>query len=134
MADKRQGLAPAKLPKMDVIGIKVRFTLTSKNGLRRVVVGLEKDSEGEEVHWLMDFQLFERQKKSEEFGDAFIELQAGLDTTLNKKAEAVAQHGLTAGQAAHALGPAADDLKAAESGEIDVEEARETIAATLKKK
>jgi hypothetical protein len=133
MADKH-GFAPAKIPKVDVLGIKVRFTLTSKNGLRRVVVGLEKSSEGANVQWVVDFQLFERQKKSEEFGDAFIQVQVELETALNKKAELAAQNGLTPGQAAHALGPAADDLKAAKAGEIDEQEAKETIAATLKKK
>jgi hypothetical protein len=132
MADK--GLAPAKLPKVDVIGIKVRFTLTSKNGLRRVVVGLEKTSEGDAVHWVVDFELYERVKKSDEFDDAFIQVQVELETALNKRAEAAAQNGLTPAQAAHALGPAADDAKAAKAGEIDEEEAKETIAATLKKK
>jgi len=41
---------------------------------------------------------------------------------------------LTAGQTAHALGPAADDAKAAQEGEIDEEEAQETVQNTLKKK
>jgi hypothetical protein len=41
---------------------------------------------------------------------------------------------LTPGQAAHAIGPAAEDAKAAKNGEIDQDEADDTVQATLKKK
>jgi hypothetical protein len=57
-----------------------------------------------------------------------------VDTQLNKRAEDTAQKGLTPGQAAHALGPAAEDAKASAAGEIDHEEASETVQATLRKK
>jgi hypothetical protein len=127
-------LAPAGDPKRIVVGIKVKFELNSKNGLRRVIFGLEKDTQGDDIIWKINFELFERIKKSEPYGDALIDLDVEVDTQLNKKAEDTAHNGLTPGQAAHALGPAADDAKAAANGELEKDEASDTVQATLKKK
>ena len=118
----------------NVIKLKVHFELNTPNGLRRVIFGLSKDaSSGTTVIWTIDFQLFERSKKSDPYGDAIVTLNVEVDKALNSKAEKAAK-GLTAAQSAHALGPAADDAKAAEAGDIDEEEAQETIQNTLKKK
>ena len=121
--------------KANVIKLKVNFQLNTPNGLRRVIFGLEKDATGANnvVVWTINFQLFERAKKSDPFGDAIVTLDVEVDKALNSKAEK-ASKGLTAGQSAHALGPAAEDAKAAESGEIDEEDAQQTIQNTLKKK
>jgi hypothetical protein len=118
----------------NIIKLKVNFELNTPNGLRRVIFGLSKDaSSGQTVIWTIDFQLFERAKKSDPYGDAIVTLNVEVDKALNSKAEK-ASKGLTAGQSAHALGPAADDAKAAEAGEIDQEDAQQTIQNTLKKK
>jgi len=118
----------------NIIKLKVNFELNTPNGLRRVIFGLSKDaSSGQTVIWTIDFQLFERAKKSDPYGDAIVTLNVEVDKALNSKAEK-ASKGLTAGQSAHALGPAADDAKAAEDGEIDQEDAQQTIQNTLKKK
>jgi hypothetical protein len=117
-----------------VIAIKVHFTLNTPNGLRRIVFGLEKDTQGTTISWKINFQLFERAKKSDAFGDAIVDLDVEVDTALNNKAEKVAQTGLTPGQSSHLLGPAAEDAKAAKTGEIDQEDADQTIQNTLKKK
>jgi len=119
--------------KSTVIKIKVHFELNTPNGLRRVIFGLEKDTQGAIVIWKIDFQLFERAKKSDPFGDALVTLNLEVDKQLHAKAEK-ASKGLTPGQSAHALGPAADDAKAAEEGEIDRKEAEQTVQNTLKKK
>ena len=119
--------------KSTVIKIKVHFELNTPNGLRRVIFGLEKDTQGAIVIWKVDFQLFERTKKSDPFGDALVTLNLEVDKQLHAKAEK-ASKGLTPGQSAHALGPAADDAKAAEAGEIDRKEAEQTVQNTLKKK
>jgi hypothetical protein len=121
--------------KATVIKLKVNFQLNTPNGLRRVIFGLEKDATGGNnvVHWTINFQLFERAKKSDPFGDAIVTLDVEVDKALNAKAEKAAK-GLTAGQSAHALGPAAEDAKAAEAGEIDEEDAQQTVQNTLKKK
>lgn len=117
-----------------VIKLKVNFQLNTPNGLRRVIFGLEKDATtGNVVHWAINFQLFERAKKSDPFGDPIVSLDVEVDKALNAKAEKAAK-GLTPGQSAHALGPAAEDAKAAEAGEIDEEDAQQTIQNTLKKK
>jgi len=118
----------------NIIKLKVHFELNTPNGLRRVIFGLSKDAtSGTTVVWTIDFQLFERAKKSDPYGDAIVTLNVEVDKALNSKAEKAAK-GLTAGQSAHALGPAADDAKAAQDGEIDEEEAQGTIQNTLKKK
>jgi hypothetical protein len=117
-----------------VIKLKINFQLNTPNGLRRVIFGLEKDAtSGTVVQWTINFQLFERAKKTDPFGDPIVSLDVEVDKALNAKAEKAAK-GLTAGQSAHALGPAAEDAKAAESGEIDEGDAQETIQNTLKKK
>jgi hypothetical protein len=123
------------MPKADIIGIHVKVTINARNGLRRVVFGLKKETEGEEVTWTIAFQLFEREKKTAEFGDALVDVFVEVDQKLNKQAEAIAKkQALSTGQAAHAIGPAADDAKAAKEGEIEQEEADGTIEATLRKK
>ena len=47
-----------------IVAIKVKFELNAKNGLRRILFGLEKDTQGDEVQWKIDFALFEREKRS----------------------------------------------------------------------
>lgn len=123
-----------KPAKATIIKLKVQFELNTPNGLRKVIFGLEKDATvGNVVTWKINFQLFERAKKSDPYGDPLVSLQVEVDKALNSKAEKASQ-GLSAGQSAHALGPAADDAKAAEDGEIDQDEANQTIQNTLKKK
>jgi hypothetical protein len=118
----------------NIIKLKVHFELNTPNGLRRVIFGLSKDaSSGKIVQWTIDFQLFERSKKSDPYGDAIVTLNVAVVKALNAKAVKAAK-GLTAAQSAHALGPAADDAKAAQDGEIDPEEAQETVQNTLNKK
>ena len=120
--------------KATVIKLKINFQLNTPNGLRRVIFGLEKDAtSGTIVTWTINFQLFERAKKTDPFGDPIVSLDEEVDKALNAKAEK-ASKGLTAGQSAHALGPAADDAKAAQEGDIDEEDAQQTGQTTLKKK
>jgi hypothetical protein len=117
-----------------VIGIKVHFVLNTLDGLRRVIFGLEKDTQGTEIKWIINFQLFERQNKTNDFGDAIVDVDVEVDTDLHDKAEATAhQNSLTPPQSAHAVGPAADDAKAAQAGDIDQSDANDTIQDTLNK-
>lgn len=120
--------------KANVIKLKVNFQLNTPNGLRRVLFGLEKDAtSGNVVVWTINFQLFERAKRTDPYTDPIVSLDVEVDKALNAKAEKAAQ-GLSAGQSAHALGPAAEDAKAAENGEIDQSDAQDTIQNTLKKR
>jgi len=127
-------LAPAGGAKRMVVAIKVKFELNARNGLRRVMFSLEKDTDGDKIDWKIQFQLFERDSKTVPYDDPLVDREIEVDTALNNKAQAVADNGMTPGQAAHALGPASEDAKAAADGEIDQSEADETIQATLKKK
>jgi hypothetical protein len=116
-----------------VIGIKVKFELNSADGLRRVIFGLEKDTQGDQIDWKIQFELFEREKNTDDYSDALVDLEVEVDTALHDQAETTAHNGMTPLQTAHALGPAADDAKAADAGDIDQEDANETIQATLSK-
>jgi hypothetical protein len=120
--------------KPDIKHIKVDLVVNAKNGKRRVIFGLEKTTDGDDVEWIIHFQLFERESRNVEYTDPLVSLDVEVDATLHKKAETVATLGLTPAQSAHAEGPAAADALAASKGEIDESEAAETIQATLKKK
>ena len=48
-----------------VITIKVHFELITNDKLRKVVFGLEKDTQGIQVTWTINFELFERDKKTD---------------------------------------------------------------------
>lgn len=136
MADagsKKALAAPTPIKvKRQVVAISVKFELNARNGLRRVVFGLLKSAEGEAEKWMIEFQLFERDRKADEF-TKLVDLAVKVDSELNKKAERAAHEGLSEKQASHALGSAAEDAKAAEAKEIEEEEAQATIAETLKK-
>ena len=123
----------AQKPKSTIIKLKVNFELNTPNGLRKVIFGLEKDATaGNIVKWTIDFQLFERSKKTDPWGDAIVTLNVEVDKKLFPKAE-VASQGLSASQTAHALGPAADDAAAAAAGEIEQSDAQDTVQNTLNK-
>jgi hypothetical protein len=121
-------------PKSTIVKLKVNFELNTPNGLRRVIFGLEKDATAANlVVWTINFQLFERAKRTDPYTDPIVSLQIEVDKALFPRAERASQ-GLSPAQSAHALGPAADDAKAAADGEIDEADAEDTIQNTLKKK
>lgn len=122
---------PSGNVKPQVIAIKVHFQLNTPDGLRRVIFGLEKDTQGSTVIWKINFQLFERERKTDNFGDAIVALDVEVDTQLHAQAAEAAEHGLTPPQTAHALGAAADDAKAAQAGDIDTADAKQTVQNTL---
>ncbi len=105
--------APVKTltSKRDIVGIHVKFTLNTPDGLRRVIFELKKDSDGDTEKWSIDFQLFERAKKTDPFGDPLVDLAVDVSAKLNPKAEAMADDGMTKKQARHAVGKAADTAK-----------------------
>lgn len=119
--------------KQDIVGIHVKFTLNTPDGLRRVVFELEKDTQGNDVQWKITFQLFDRDRKTDPFGDAIVDLEVDVDTKLNKKAEVMADKGMTPKQAAFAVGPAADTAKDSASGDATTDEAKSAIQTTLNK-
>ena len=122
------GFALAALPKREVSDIKVKFTLITKNGLRKVVFELEKTTTNGVVKWTIHFQLFERAKKTDPWGDPVVDLFIEVDTTLNAKAQAMADNNLTQNQAAYLIGPGADKSK-----NTNKPKARKAVQDTLNK-
>ena len=123
--------ALAVAPKRQVVKIHVKFTLNTPDGLRRVIFDLEKDTADDgAVSWKITFQLFERDKKSDPFGDAIVDLLVEVDSKLNAKAQAMADNGMTPNQAAFASGPAADTAK--DAAVSDAKKAA-TVQNTFKK-
>jgi len=119
------------VPRRDLVKIHVKFTLNTPDGLRRVGFDLEKDTDDDgAVSWKITFQLFERGKKSDPFGDPIVDLLVEVDSKLNAKAQAMADNGMTTRQAAFAIGPAADT---AQDPDVDEDEKTATVQNTLKK-
>jgi hypothetical protein len=117
--------------KRELVKIHVKFTLNTPDGLRRVTFELEKDTDDVgKVSWKIGFQLFERARKSDSFGDALVDLLVEVDSKLNSKAQAMADDGMTTRQAAFAIGPASDITK---DPDIDEDEKAATVQNTLKK-
>lgn len=114
----------------EVVGVHVKFTLNTPDGLRRVIFELKKLVDGNKVHWTIGFQLFQRAKKTDPFGDALVDLLVEVDTDLNDKADKTSKK-MTKAQQRHALGPAADTAKDAKEGNATEEEAKESIQDTL---
>src|SRR5215471_9088465 len=80
--------AAALAIKRDIVGIHVKFVLNTPDGLRRVGFELQKNTTGDIVNWKITFQLFERAKNSDQFGDPVVDLDVDVDTKLNNKAQA----------------------------------------------
>lgn len=116
------------------IAIKVSFELDSTDGLRKVMFGLEKDVKGTDDIWFIHFQLQEKQNSSDANFTNVVTLDVLVDDkALHPAAQAAADNGLTPPQAAHALGPAADDAKDTTTGDVDTATAGNTIKETLQK-
>ncbi|MBI4902403.1 MAG: hypothetical protein HY820_02130 [Acidobacteria bacterium] len=130
MATTAAKLAPMTA-KREVVKVHVRFTINTPDGKRRVTFDLEKDTDDAgKVSWKITFQLFERDKKSDPFGHAIVDLLVEVDTKLNSKAQTMFENGMTPPQAAFASGPAADTAK---DEDTDDDTKKTTVQNTLKK-
>lgn len=130
MATAATKLAPVNA-KREVVKVHVRFTINTPDGKRRVFFDLEKDTgDAGAVSWKIQFQLFERDKKSDPFTDPIVDLLVEVDTKLNTKAQSMFENGMTPTQAAFAVGPAADVSK---DPDTDDDDKKSTVQSTLKK-
>ncbi len=110
------GLTPLKKPPSlnkksttVILWLRVRIELGARTGLRRVVFAMEKCKKTNgTTQWTVQCQLFERPSRAGEWTQV-ADLRVELDMRQNVAAEAVAKRGLSDEQAAHAIGPAADD-------------------------
>ncbi len=114
-----------------VNAIHVKFTINTPDGLRRVTFELERNRQDDDSDcWKITFQLFERAKKSDQFGDAIVDLLVEVDKQLNSKAQAMADNGMTSSQSAFAVGPAAETVK---DPNASVTKKQAKVQATLKR-
>ncbi len=126
MSPAAKPLATIPKVKSDLIALHVRFELMTKSELRQVIFDLTKNVVAEVTKWKIEFTLNERTKKTDPFTQ-IVKLLVEVDTKLNKKAQAMADVGMTDAQASHAIGPAADDATALPAGE-----AQKTVQNTLR--
>ena len=120
-----------KQPKRTVISLAVNFELNTTNGLRRVIFGLEKDTKGDKVEWQIHFSLFERAKRTDDFGAAIVKVDVDVKTELHSNAELLAHSKPTPEQAGEIVGPVADDAKALKAKEITKSEFDESAQSAL---
>lgn len=125
------GLTPAAGAGTE-LAIRVRIELDTEDGLRKVFFGLEEDTRGTDTIWTIHFELQERKTTGDEFTNVVTLDVTVDDEALHPAAQAAAnQRGLTPPQSAHALGPAADDAKGSTTGDIDPDDAKDTVKNTL---
>jgi len=130
MATAKKAVTPP-VAKREVVKIHVKFTINTPDGLRRVIFDLEKDTQDDgTIDWKITFQLFERDKKTDDFGDAIVDLLVEVDSKLNTKAQTMADEGMTPTQSAFAAGPAADTTKDPDASD---DEKNTAVQTTLKR-
>jgi len=113
----------------EVIGLHVKFTINTPDGLRRVIFDLDKTTATDQsVTWKIAFTLFERQQNTDPYTDPIVDLSIEVDTALSPKAQTMADNGMTPTQAAFASGPAADVAK---DPTVDAATKQATVQTTL---
>ena len=114
--------------------ISVDLEVMTTDRLKKIVFGLDKNVDGDEIQWVIDFKFFQRDKKSDEFGDPLVSLKADVKKTNNEAAEATANKGLNASQSEHLLGPGVIAAQRLKEGKITEEKAAATVDRTLPKR
>ncbi len=122
-----RGKSPSQNNAAAIVGLRVRFELGARHGLRRVVFAMERNKQtSTTVEWVIEFQLFERRSRAAAF-EQMASLRVELDAAQHQQAEAVAARGLSDEQTARAIGPAADDAQAYGLGKLEPNEARDSV-------
>lgn len=114
--------------------ISVDLEVMTTDRLRKVVFGLDKSTDGDEVTWAIEFRLFERETKTDEFGDELVKLDVEVKKTLHEQAEVTATKGLNKPQAEHLLGPASSTAKRFADGKTSEKTAKAAAERTLQKR
>lgn len=114
--------------------ISVDLEVMTSDRLKKIVFGLDKSTTEESVEWTIDFQLFEREKKSEEFGEPLVKLTIAVKKPNHQTAEETALKGLNAKQSEHLLGPALVAARRLEAGDTTEEKAAAVVERTLPKR
>lgn len=114
--------------------ISVDLEVLTSDRLRKVIFSLDKSTTDANAEWTINFQLLERDKKSDEFGDPLVKLSVTINAKNHDNAEVTARKGLNSTQADYLLGPASVDAKRLKAGKITQEKANATVERTLPKR
>lgn len=102
--------------------------------LKKIIFGLDKSVEDEEVHWVIEFQFLQRDKKTDPFGDPLVKLIIDVKKSNERAAEETAAKGLNNPQATHLLGQGLTDTQRFREGKIPEARLAATVQRTLPKR
>ena len=114
--------------------ISVDLEVMTADRLKKVIFGLDKSTDQEEVHWTIDFQFLQREKKTDEFGDPLVKLSIDVKKSNNELAEETATKGLTSSQSEHLLGPGVAAAQRLNEGKTTEDKAAAVVERTLPKR
>ena len=114
--------------------ISVDLEVMTTDRLKKIIFGLDKSTDEEEVTWVIEFQFLQRDKKTDPFGDPLVKLKIDVKKSNNDLAEVTADKGLNSPQAAHLLGAGLSDAQRLRDGKITEERAALTVQRTLPKR
>ena len=89
--------------KKQVVAITVTLEVMTPDMLKKIVFGFTKGAVQGVETWTIDFELYTRDKKSDEFGAALVDLHVEVKTKNQQLAEETALNGLNRAQVKHAI-------------------------------
>lgn len=114
--------------------ISVDLEVMTADRLKKVIFGLDKSADADGIHWSIDFQFLQRDKKIDMFGDPLVKLSIDVKKSNNELAEQTALKGLSASQTEHLLGPAVVAAQRLNDGQTTEEKAAAIVERTLPKR
>ena len=117
-----------------VKSISVDLEVMTTDRLKKIIFGLDKSTDDEGTHWVIEFQFLQRDKKTDPFGDPLVTLSIDVRKSNEAAAEDTAAKGLNTPQAAHLLGPGVADTQRFREGKITEEKLAATVQRTLPKR
>ena len=114
--------------------ISVDLEVMTADRLKKVIFGLDKSTDTEGVHWTIEFQFLQRDKKTDDFGDPLVKLNVDVKKAHNDLAEETAMKGLNAPQSEHLLGPGMIAAERFKAGKTTKDKAAATVERTLPKR
>lgn len=114
--------------------ISVDLEVMTADRLKKVIFGLDKEVDAEEIHWTITFQLLSREKKTDEFGDPLVKLTVDVKENHNDLAEETATKGLNSSQSEHLLGPGVAAAEKLHAGTTTEDKAGAVVERTLPKR
>jgi len=114
--------------------ISVDLEVMTTDRLKKIIFGLDKSIEDEEIQWVIEFQFLQRDNKTDPFGDPLVKLSIDVKKSNEQAAEETASKGLNNPQASHLLGPGLADTQRFRDGKIPEDKLAATVQRTLPKR